>query len=227
MSTEQIQYWGMWATIAMTLVTGWMAWRTAKMAEATNDLAATARNELDFLKEEADRATVANMTALLSQAPINIGVNRSSVEVAAVMQLRNGGPGYADQVCCQAWLAGSDAATRVVRSVTEVGLLRDGESATPQVKLEMGLDSLESAVEFQRRVLKTVTVLITWRDQKGRPWALLQSYESRPGRDGWRCDATWPNTGRGTVVRPDDSVIMADVDPRLQLPELRSRLSAP
>lgn len=113
-------YWVNFAVAAGTIiaagVTAWMAWRTADMAKATRALAASARDELKFMKDEADRMTTSDLRTYLSQAPLNSGPNGCSVDARVVVRLENLGPSNAHEITCFAFLTSERPTSRPVPS---------------------------------------------------------------------------------------------------------------
>jgi hypothetical protein len=225
MTTEQVQYWGMWATTIMAMVTAWMAWRTAQMAQATREMAQNARDELAFMRDEADKRSRADVrVALAGLSMTGHHGGGPGITVHPTLILSNSGPSAAHDLRCYVWFGSTDFGAHGGHSHRKTDLLWCGDSESFGFEMGFRVETQEDCRRLMGNAAKTLTVLVTWRDAEHRAWALVTRYSHNAALARFVTDKFWPTGGgKGSELTAGDALLTID-DTQL-LDEVERRIS--
>ncbi len=200
-------------TAVLAIATAFMAWKTwqaaqktAEMAEATKEMAdatqgaaTLASEQLQFMMEEADHAATASVGVDITWD------SAASEKVMVGLHLSNAGPGTARDLKFHAWLATDEHHSNLAYSSWTCPMLARDER-------------LDGALTFEGQNFRDVSrgrahleLLVTWRDEKRRPWAWIvrAKYFVSLGKDNaWF--TYYPKEYCGEQLSADDPL----VDPR-------------
>lgn len=248
MTAEQIQYWAMWASLAAALgtliaagVTAWMAVRTAQMATATANMADAARDELQFMRTEADEQTKANVR--VPEVRANVG---NQFDVCGWFSALNVGPSRAYRVRWWGWyeFAGhpgvmghgmllDDDPVRIDKDQQrrESFMLALPAAATDSWLPRTSVVNDAALLRERKRIVesaKEMWLFVTWMDEADRAWAHLALLVGQPNSEAFAIRKRWPSdSDRGVRLGHDDPLATPEIlAPSALLEEVRRRLAS-
>jgi len=189
-------------------VAAWYAYETRCMARST-------RAQLQFMRDEADAQTRANLVGYAE-----IGGGAANYRKGGV-HLSNGGPGVGHNIVCHCWLT-TDEQDANLAHVTNAKLsLRQGEAWDMGFEFKASGD--QNFYRASRGQFEDLKFLVTWMDERNRHWACIQWT-----RTGSECDdisLPWPPQFTAHRIAATDLLVTVEVDTRRRYKEVKDRLS--